>query len=161
MLLGRLLALGAMKKGLNVTWMPSYGAEVRGGTAHCMVVISDEEIASPVFSEYSSAIIMNRPSLDKFLPRIRTAGILVLNSSLAGAEIERKDIKIFKAPMTEIAHGIGNVKTANMVAMGVYLKYNRLFPTDLVKAGIQEAFPNNRVLIDLNIKAFEKGLGSI
>lgn len=158
MFLGKLIAFGAMHKGFKVTWMPSYGAEVRGGTAHSMVVISNEEIASPVVSLCDTAVIMNRPSFDKFLFRIRPKGVLILNSSLADTKSDRKDINIFKIPMTDIAHNLGNVRVANMVALGVYLKKKRLFSKDIIIEGIKKAFPEDKELVSLNIKALEEGL---
>lgn len=158
MFLGKLIAFGAMHKGFNITWMPSYGAEVRGGTAHSMVVISNEEIASPVVSLCDTAVIMNRPSFDKFLFRIRPKGVLILNSSLCNAKSDRKDINIFKIPMTDIAHSLGNVRVANMIALGAYIKKKRLFSKDIIIKGIKEAFPENTELVSLNIKALEEGL---
>ncbi|NQT90937.1 MAG: 2-oxoacid:acceptor oxidoreductase family protein, partial [Candidatus Omnitrophica bacterium] len=122
MLLGKFIAFGAMKKGFNVSWMPSYGAEVRGGTAHSMVVVSDEEVASPVVISCDTAIVMNGPSLDKFLPRIRPKGTLILNSSLIDDGIKKKGVTIIEAPMTDIAIKLGNVRAANVVALGQFMK---------------------------------------
>lgn len=158
MLLGKFMAYGAMEKGLNTTWLPSYGAEVRGGTAHSMVVISKDEIASPVISRCDTAIIMNGPSLDKFLSKIKPKGMLILNSSLAGDSIKRKDITVVKVPMTEIAHKLGNVRVANMVALGVYMKKKKIFSKNTIINGIKIAFPGNKKLIDINKKALEEGL---
>lgn len=158
MFLGKLVAFGAMNRGFNVTWMPSYGAEVRGGTAHSMVVISDDEIASPIVSLCDTAVVMNHPSYDKFLSRIRPEGMLILNSSLAKAESGRKDITIFKIPMTEIAHRLGNVRVANMIALGTYMKKKKLFSKDIIAEGIRQAFPDNKELVGLNIRALEEGL---
>lgn len=158
MLLGKFMAYGAMKKGLNTTWLPSYGAEVRGGTAHSMVVISEDEIASPVISVCDTAIIMNGPSLDKFLSKIKPNGMLILNSSLAGDGIKRKDITVLKIPMTEIAHKLGNPKVANMIALGAYMKKRKMFSKNTIISGIKIAFPGNKKLIEINKKALEEGL---
>ena len=164
MILGKIIGYIAMSRGLNVTWMPSYGAEVRGGTAHCMVVFSDKEIASPIIIDCTAAIIMNKPSLDKFLGMIKPNKVypkfksfLLLNSSLEDRDIAKKDIDIVKVPMTEIAHALGNVRAANMAALGAYTKKRGIFQrTDVIK-GIRIAFSNNKDTIDLNIKAFDKG----
>lgn len=158
MLLGRLIAFGAMNREFNVTWMPSYGAEVRGGTAHCMVIISNDEIASPLISLCDTAFVMNKPSFDKFLPRIRPKGMLILNSSLVETKSAREDITIFKVPMTDIAHRLGNARVANMVGLGLYMKKKRLFSKDIIIEGIKKTFPENRELVGLNIKALEEGM---
>ena len=158
MMLGKLIAYSAMRKGLNVTWMPSYGAEVRGGTAHSMVVLSDEEVASPIITSCSTAIIMNKPSLDKFLMKIKKNGLLILNSTLASGSIKRKDINVLKIPMTEMAHALGNVRIANMIAFGAFMKQKPLFSREIAEKGISIAFAKDKKLVALNIKALEKGL---
>ncbi len=127
-LAGKLLAQAAMEAGREVTYMPSYGAEVRGGTANCMVVIADEEIACPVVSNPSSLIVMNKASLDKFAPRLQEGGLLVMNSSLIDAEPQVDEtILVLKVPADEIAVELGNPKAANMVALGAYLKKRGIF----------------------------------
>lgn len=158
MMLGKLIAQGALNKGFNVTWMPSYGAEVRGGTAHCMVIVSDEEVASPVVSLCDTAVVMNRPSLKKFVSRIRPKGLLLLNSSLADAKVERKDIAVLRIPMTDIAHSLGNVRVANMVALGAYIKKKKIFTKIIAFEGIKKVFGDKKELVDVNIKALEEGL---
>jgi 2-oxoglutarate ferredoxin oxidoreductase subunit gamma len=158
MLLGKLMAYAAMTKGLHTTWMPSYGAEVRGGAAYCMVIISDEEIASPVVSFCDTAIIMNKPSLDKFARQIKPKGTLILNSSLVDGKPKIKDIKLVPVPMTEIAHSLGNANVANSVALGVYMKLNNMFSKDTIIEGIRMAFPANDKIADVNKKALEKGM---
>jgi 2-oxoglutarate ferredoxin oxidoreductase subunit gamma len=158
MLLGKFIAFGAMNNGFNVTWMPSYGAEVRGGTAHSMVIVSDDEIASPIVSLCDTAIIMNLPSFGKFLSRVKKKGTLILNSSLINTDTPGKDITILKVPMTDIAHEIGDLRVANMVALGVYLEKKKLFSKELIIRGLEIAFPYNKKLVELNIKALEKGM---
>jgi 2-oxoglutarate ferredoxin oxidoreductase subunit gamma len=164
MILGKIIGYIAMNRGLNVTWMPSYGAEVRGGTAHCMVAFSDKEIASPIITECTAAIIMNKPSLDKFLKLIKPnkaypkfKSLLLLNSSLDNRDIVRPGVDIVKVPMTELAHEIGNVRAANMVALGCYTKKRDIFKREDIIKGIKIAFAGNKDIIDLNIKAFDKG----
>ncbi|MFH1867836.1 MAG: 2-oxoacid:acceptor oxidoreductase family protein [Candidatus Omnitrophota bacterium] len=158
MMLGKIIVQAALKKGLNVTWIPSYGAEVRGGTAHCMVVLSDDEIASPVVSLCDTAVVMNGPSLKKFVKRIRPKGMLILNSSLADADVDRRDISVLRIPMTEIAHRLGNVKAANMVALGVYIKKKKIITKSMASEGITDIFRGNKELTTLNLKALEEGL---
>jgi 2-oxoglutarate ferredoxin oxidoreductase subunit gamma len=122
LLAGKLLAQTAMKAEKEVTYMPSYGAEVRGGTANCMVVIAESEIACPVVGNPDSLIAMNKASLDKFGPRVRDGGLLVLNSSLINEKPQLSDsLAIVSVPANDLAVELGNVKAANMVALGAYL----------------------------------------
>jgi len=122
MLTGKLLAQTAMKADKEVTYMPSYGAEVRGGTANCMVVISETEIACPVVSNPDSLIVMNKASLNKFGPRLKNGGLLIMNSSLIDIEPKLDEtIEIIALPADQIALELGNPKSANMVALGAYL----------------------------------------
>jgi len=123
MLAGKLLAQTAMKTAKEVTYMPSYGAEVRGGTANCMVIIADEQIASPMVSNPDSLIAMNKASLNKFAPRIKTGGILIMNSSLIDSKPNMdKSIQILAVPADQMAVELGNLKAANMVALGAYIQ---------------------------------------
>ena len=122
-LAGKLLAQTAMKAGNEVTYMPSYGAEVRGGTANCMVIIADEPIACPVVGRPDSLIVMNKASLDKFAPCLKNGGLLVMNSSLIDNEPRLDEtIETLKVPADEIAVQLGNQKVANMVVLGAYLQ---------------------------------------
>lgn len=123
MLAGKLLAQTAMNSGNEVTYMPSYGAEVRGGTANCMVVISEKEIACPVVGKPDSLIVLNKASLAKFGPRLKKGGLLIMNSSLIDEEPQLDDtIEIISIPVDELAVELGNKKAANMVALGAYLQ---------------------------------------
>lgn len=120
-LMGKLLAQAGLIKDREVTWMPSYGAEARGGTAYSMVIISDEEIASPLVTNPTVCFTMNEPSFKKFAPRVRSGGLLIVNSSLVEKGPLGKGINALWLPFTEIANRLGNTKIANMVALGVYL----------------------------------------
>lgn len=123
MVAGKLLAQTAMRAGKEVTYMPSYGAEVRGGTANCMVVIADEPVACPVVATPTSLIVMNKASLNKFAPRLKKGGLLVMNSSLIDVEPKVDEtIKVVAVPVDELAVELGNKKAANMVALGAYLQ---------------------------------------
>ena len=126
LLAGKLLANTAMLSGYQVTYMPSYGAEIRGGTAKCMLVISDDLIASPLIAEPDAIIVMNQASFDKFVPKLKPGGLLVLNSSLIQPTIERGDIEILALPANKIADKLKNPRSANMVVLGAYLQ-RRLF----------------------------------
>src|SRR3989339_6230 len=159
MLIGKLLAYIGMAAGKEVTYMPSYGAEVRGGTANCHVVISDEPIASPVVSKCDSLIAMNKASVKHFATRIKHGGLLVYNSSL----IERQavdeiggDFEVAAVPADDIALEIGTVRVANMVALGAYLRKRRIFSVE----NAIESLPNilasrHHNLLDINIRALK------
>lgn len=158
MVLGKLLAYVGMKSGYNVTWMPSYGAEVRGGTAHSMVRISNNEIASPRVISPNVAIVMNKPSYEKFRSKMKKGGVLFINSSLIIAEQKRDDITSVLVPATEIATKLGEQKVANMVMMGSYIKKQQLFKREEVVEGLEEVIPAHRQnLIPINKKAIKTG----
>src|SRR3989338_259959 len=121
MSMGKLLVEAALLENKQVAWMPSYGAEVRGGTAHSMSVISDEPIASPVILWPDTCFVMNNPSLIKFEGQVKVGGLLIVNSSLAKSEPSRLDVTILKFPFTDLASRLGNARVTNMLALGVYL----------------------------------------
>jgi len=158
MLLGKLLSLCAMKEKKEVTWMPSYGAEVRGGTAHSMVIVSSKEIASPVVSQPTTCIIMNRPSFVKFKDKVKKGGLLLINSSLVKDKFEKKGISVLKIPATEIANKLGNERVANMVILGAYLKEKGTVSLEAAISCLKEIFASkSEKLIDLNERALRKG----
>jgi 2-oxoglutarate ferredoxin oxidoreductase subunit gamma len=160
MFLGKLLARAAMTEGLEVTYLPSYGAEVRGGTAHCNVVISSEEVASPVIDKPTSAVVMNHPSLVKFEPRLRSGGLLVVNSSLSLEPPTRSDIDIIEVPATEIADSLGSIQAANMVALGCYLIRKPVAPLRTVTECLRALVPKKRQdLLSINEEALRSGAG--
>lgn len=143
-----------MKENRFNTWMPSYGAEVRGGTAYSMTIISDEPIPSPVVSMADSAIIMNAPSFRKFKTKVKQGGLLVVNSSLVGKI--PKNSKIIQVPFTDVALGLGNVKVANMVALGAYLKKTEIVAIKTALKALEEFFKDKKLLV-LNKLAILKG----
>jgi len=158
MFTGTLLAQGAMEEGFQVTFFPSYGAEMRGGTANCSLIISDEEIGSPVVTNPSSCLIFNRPSLDKFEGRMREKGLLVINVSLLDRKVERKDLEIVRVPATEMAMELGNVKVANMIILGAYLKKKKILTiSNVVKSLPKVLGEKKKGLLEVNEKALEKG----
>jgi len=152
MLLGKVLAEAAMAENKNVTWLPSYGAEVRGGTANCMVIISDEEIGSPYINRADSLIIMNEPSLTRFAGRIKETGVLIVNGSLAKEDINTR-AKVLKFGFTEIADRLGNAKVANMVALGCFLAWTKLIDLKTVIGVFEKYAPKDKkdlVLVNKN-----------
>ena len=162
-LAGKILAQAGMTHGLEVTWLPSYGPEMRGGTANCTVVLSDEPVGSPIVDEPSAVFALNLPSLDKFEPTVAAAGVLIVNQSLIGRAAKRSDIHVYAVPINEIATRVGNPRTVNMVALGAYLKATRVVPLDVVKRVMAEAMRDGgkEKLIAVNEKALDEGYAAI
>jgi 2-oxoglutarate ferredoxin oxidoreductase subunit gamma len=163
MLIGNLLAYSGMNEGLNVTYIPVYGPEMRGGTANCTVVLSEDDIGSPIIHRPKSLIIMNRPSLDKFQSRLADGGVQIINSSLIDKELAETDrIKSYFVPCNEIADEIGNTRMANMVAIGAYLKATGILePQAAINALENVISPRYAKLIPANAKAIEAGAATI
>ncbi|MGE5529940.1 MAG: 2-oxoacid:acceptor oxidoreductase family protein [Patescibacteria group bacterium] len=158
LLMGQLVAYAAMLEGKQVTWFPSYGAEMRGGTANCAVVVSDGPVGSPVVSEPTALVVMNRPSLDRFLPRLRPGGVLVYNSSLIEIEPGRREVEIVPVPANEIAAELGETRVANMVALGALLCMTPVVETGDVMQALAKALPKHRqALLPLNERALAMG----
>ncbi|MFQ6067905.1 MAG: 2-oxoacid:acceptor oxidoreductase family protein [Candidatus Bathyarchaeia archaeon] len=158
MFIGKLLAYSAMKTGKHVTWIPSYGPEMRGGTANCTVVISEEEIGSPVITSPQALIILNNPSLEAFEQRLQTRGLLFLNSSLINRPVTRKDIKVIAIPANDIAAAVGEKRTANMVMLGAYVARTKVVSKESVFEGLKEFFREKIQFLDVNMQAFKKGM---
>ncbi len=158
MMLGKVIAQAGMLSGLHVTWIPKYGAEVRGGTAHCMVRVSSSEIASPLVSEPSLLVVMNKPSLIKFENLVQPEGAVVINTSLCDEAVGRNDLSICPIPATDIADTIGAMKGANMVALGALLKLRPFLELSLVVSALKAILPSYRhKYIPLNEKALYEG----
>lgn len=158
MVMGKLLAWAAMREGFKVSWMPSYGAEVRGGTAHSMVVVSDDMIPSPVVSAPSACVVMNRPSRDRFEELTKPNGTLVMNTTLIDKQITRNDINILKIPLTEIATKLGNVRCANMIALGALNAALKIVSLKALMESLKEVIPPYRhSLLPINEEALREG----
>lgn len=159
MFIGQLLAYAGMMEGKKVSWLPSYGPEMRGGTANCCVVISEDEVCSPIVTEPSSLIVMNQPSLDKFEQAVRPGGLLVLNSSLIGRKSARADLRVVEIPANRIAGELGNDKVANMVALGALIKCTGAVQVDSLRRALRKVLPPHRhELVPVNESALERGL---
>ncbi len=158
MFMGKAIAYAAMSEGKYTTWIPSYGAEVRGGTAYSMVVISDEAIASPLVKEPTICVAMNGPSLRKYEAKVRTGGLLIINKSIADSEAERKDIDILNIPVTALAAEAGDHRIGNMVALGALLGKRKIVRPESLIDGLKNivsgAYHN---LLPINEKAIRKG----
>ena len=159
MLIGQLLAYGGMLEGKEVTWFPSYGPEMRGGTANCSVVISDQPIGSPVVAEPDGLIAMNGPSLKRFMGSVKPGGVIVYNASLINeAPEERPGVRLFAIAANELAEELGNDKVGNMVALGAFLSLSKVVGLASVEAALHQVLPERRHhLIPLNISALRRG----
>jgi 2-oxoglutarate ferredoxin oxidoreductase subunit gamma len=158
MVLGQLLAYAGMVEEKFVSWIPSYGAEMRGGTANCSVVISDKPIASPVISNASTVFAFNLPSLEKFQSRLIDGGRLFVNTSLIKKVPIRDDVQVIEVPANDVADDLGNIKVANMVMLGAYLKEVRAVSYDSIIRSLMMVLPKRRHnLIPLNEEALRRG----
>lgn len=158
MLMGQLLSYAATEKNINTLWFPSYGPETRGGTANCSVTISEAYVNSPVISTPDSIMIMNKPSLAKFMPKLKKDGYCFVNTSLVKGVEYREDINIYKVDANDIALKLGNLKVANMVMLGAYLAITKVFTEEEILAIMKKKFTGNKAtLIDINKKALEAG----
>lgn len=155
---GQLLTYAAMDQGLHVTWIPSYGPEMRGGTANCTVVISDEEIGSPMVSRPSAVIAMNLPSLDKYEDKVKGGGVLVVNQSMVDRDVRRTDIKVAMVPANSIAEELGDKRMTNMVLLGALLANLVILPVASVEKALKEHLPErHHKLLPLNKEAMQRG----
>jgi 2-oxoglutarate ferredoxin oxidoreductase subunit gamma len=158
MFIGKLLAYSAMKEGRHVTWIPSYGPEMRGGTANCTVVVSSEEIGSPVTPHPRSIIVMNNPSMEAFEPKLQRDGLLLLSSSMVNRSATRHDVKAMAIPASEIAASAGTEKAANMVMLGAYVALTKVVSKESIIEGLKELFGKKVDLFETNVRAFEEGM---
>ncbi|NLL61276.1 MAG: 2-oxoacid:ferredoxin oxidoreductase subunit gamma [Candidatus Atribacteria bacterium] len=158
LLIGRLIAQAGMLEGKQVSWMPSYGPEMRGGTANCTVIVSSEEVASPVVSNPSSLIAMNQPSLDKFESLVEKDGIIIVNKSLISRNVKRDDVEVVEVPANDIANELGNLRVANMVILGSYIAKSKSVKMENVFRALEEAlYRQSEKMIKLNKEALERG----
>jgi 2-oxoglutarate ferredoxin oxidoreductase subunit gamma len=156
--MGSTLATAAMLEGKYVTYLPSYGVEVRGGTANCAVAVSDEEIASPVASSPEIVIAMNQPSFVRFQGALQSGGLLCANSSLVHTESARSDIEILAVPTSELAEKLGSVKVANMIMLGALVRASSMISYDAMVANLAEILGKGRAkLLELNKRALTLG----
>ena len=159
MTMGKLLAEATCDAtDLQVSFFPSYGAAMRGGTANCFVVISDDEIGAPVCYNVEDLIVMNGPSLHAFLPNVKPGGNLFINSTIVTDPIDRDDVNVITAPVTQMALDMGNDRALNVIMLGVYVGYTDAVPEDVIIKGIEHKFENKPKLIPPNVDAFKKGL---
>lgn len=158
MAIGKSIAELGMLEDFYVSWLPSYGAEVRGGSANCSVVLSGEPVVSPLVDISTELIAMNNPALLRFLPKLEVNGTLLVNSSIVTAPIDRKDVTVYRIPCGEIAEELGNSKVGNMVMLGAYVEATGFLSLNTVDSILQEMFTGRKAkLIEINRQAVQKG----
>ncbi len=155
---GKVVAYAGMNEGKNVSHLPSYGPEMRGGTANCSVIVSDEPVASPVITDPTSLVVMNGPSLDKFENAVVPGGKIFIDSTLVTRDVERSDVDVFKIDATNIANKMGLPKLANIIMVGKLVKETGLFTYDEIKSAVTKMVPASKpTLLENNMKAFDAG----
>jgi len=157
--MGKILAYSGIMQGQEVAWMPSYGPEMRGGTANVTVIISDSRISSPILQEFDTAIILNQQSMDKFEKMVKPGGTLIYDPNGIVRHPERKDIKIYKIEATEEAARLKNAKTFNMIVLGAFLKVKPIVKMENVIKGLEKSLPaRHHNLIPMNQDAIQRGM---
>ncbi|MBW2366278.1 MAG: 2-oxoacid:acceptor oxidoreductase family protein [Deltaproteobacteria bacterium] len=157
LLSGKILAIAAMAAGRQVAWVPSYGPEMRGGTAYCTVVIGDEPVGSPIIRNPMHLVAMNLPSLEKFAPVIKPGGVVMINSSLIDIGAGREDVDEIRIPTTEIATQAGNSRAANIVALAAFTARSKILDFELVREAVKKEFSKKAKFIPVNMEAMELG----
>ena len=155
---GQLLAYAAMDNGHHVTWIPSYGPEMRGGKARCTVIVSDEEIGAPLVRRPSASIVLNIPSMEAFEPAVKPNGVLVVNSSLVPQKSERTDIGVYYPAATDMAIEMGNARLANVICLGALVQATGVVPLEAIEQALDDHLPKrHRKLLGVNKEALQKG----
>ncbi len=160
--MGKILCYSGILENLEVTWMPSYGPEMRGGTANVTVVLSDKQISSPIINSFDSAIVLNQQSLDKFEPKVKPGGLLLYETTGIKRHPERTDIDIFSIDAVNEASKLGTTKIFNMIVLGAFIQIKPVIKLESLKRGLKEALPKRyHHMLPLNEKAIETGQTSI
>lgn len=155
---GKVIAYAGMIEGKNVSHLPSYGPEMRGGTANCSVIVSDEDVASPIITEPTALVVMNGPSLDKFEKAVVPGGKIFIDSALISRKCERDDVDVYALPATQMANDMGIAKLANMIMVGKLIKETQMFTWDQLKGAVTKLVPAAKAaMLESNLKALEAG----
>ena len=157
LLSAKILAYTAMQAGYEVVWIPSYGPEMRGGTAYCMVIISDRPIGSPIVKNPGHLVAMNRPSLEKFAPLVKPGGVIMINSSLIPIRSERADVDEIAIPVNDIAIKAGSIRSANIVALAAFVARSGIVSMEALRESVKKEFARKAKLIPLNMDAMDRG----
>jgi len=157
LLSAKILAHAAMEEGLEVAWVPSYGPEMRGGTAYCTVVVSDRLIGSPIIRNPMHLVAMNRPSLEKFAPMVKPSGVILVNSTLISVGSGRDDVDELRVPVNDIAVKLGSVRSANIVALAAFVARSKIVAIDTLRTCVKQEFAKKEKIIPLNLAAIDEG----
>jgi 2-oxoglutarate ferredoxin oxidoreductase subunit gamma len=157
MLMGQLITYAGMLDNKQVSWIPSYGPEMRGGTAYCSVIVSNEPIGAPIVTKPNIVVAMNLPSLDRFEPEMSPGGTLLINSSLIERKAKRTDVKVFSIPANDIASELGNPKVTNMVVLGAIVAATSVVEPGAVLKAFAKIFAKKPSLLGINEQAFQRG----
>jgi len=157
LLIGKLLAEASMDEGKEVSWLPSYGPEMRGGTANCTVVVSDKPVASPVINMPKALIAMNSPSLERFGPQVKKDGLIIVNSSMIDIGSGRDDVKEVRIPANDEARALGTDKAANMVILGSFIALTDICKLETIAKWMEHQFEGKAKVIEINHKALNRG----
>ena len=158
---GRFLAESGLHEGKEVSYLPAYGPEMRGGTANCSVIISEEEIASPLCNNPDVLIALNAPSFHKFAPRVKSGGIIIVNGSLSDADAGREDVRVYDLPLNELAIEAGDVRSANMAALGVLCAAKQVVRESSIFNCLNEQFAAKPRVLACNESAFRAGIAAV
>jgi 2-oxoglutarate ferredoxin oxidoreductase subunit gamma len=158
LLSAKILAHTAMEAGYEVVWIPSYGPEMRGGTAYCMVIMSDRPIGSPIVKNPQHLVAMNRPSLEKFAPLVKSGGVILINASLIPVRSQRDDVDELAIPVNDIAIEAGSVRSANIVALSAFVARSGILPIEALRESVKKEFARKAKLIPLNMDAIDRGV---
>jgi 2-oxoglutarate ferredoxin oxidoreductase subunit gamma len=157
MVAGQLLAYSGIEEGKNAVWIPSYGPEMRGGTAYCTVVISDKRIGSPIINSPRAVCIFNPPSYEKFVPRVKPGGLAIVNSSLITLATDRTDITEIRIPANDLAIEAGNVKATNVAMLGAFIGASGVVDYDTVLRILEAKMGKKKSVLDINMRVLEQG----
>lgn len=158
LLIGRLLTYAGMLAGKEVSWLPAYGPEMRGGTASCSVIISEEAVGSPIVARPSALVAMNKPSLDRFAPAVQAGGTIIINQSLIETTVDRADVKAYAVPLNDLAQECGNARFANMIALGALIGATGMVSLDSIQSAFAKNFAKKPEMIELNMQAVLRGV---
>jgi len=157
LLSAKILAQAALQSGLEVAWIPSYGPEMRGGTAYCTVVISDRPIGSPIIKNPMHLVAMNRPSLEKFAPMVKKGGVILINETLISIRSGRDDVDELVVPVNDLAISIGSVRSANIVALAAFVARSKIVELSVLRDCVMQEFKKKENLVGINMKAMDAG----
>jgi len=161
LLAGQLLTYAGMIAGDQISWMPAYGPEMRGGTASCSVIVSDKLIGSPVVTKPNVLVAFNQPSVDRFVGDVKPGGIVVVNSSLCDKKVERDDVQVYYVPMNEMATEMGNARALNMIALGAAVGATDVVQLEAVQAAFAKKFGHKPGIVESNLQAVARGIQAV